>query len=448
MGISATTGLVSGTDYSTLISSLITAESQAIEPVKDKKTAAEEALEAVQEISLNFSYVAIDTETFIDEATFRKRTATPEDEDLFSATASSDASAGSYEIRIDALAQAEQKIGSAVDTDSTFTGTLTIQVGDGETFSYDAADVTLASLAETINNSTTAGVTAQVVAVGDGTSRLMLTADDSGAENTITLGGDLATSGPFAEVTTLTNAQDASITMRIGTDSTIEITRTSSTNSITDIVEGVDLALKQTTDDFSTLTIAADSSATVNYISQFIEDLNTALSSYAAENTYDSATETGGVLFNNSIIRNSVNALHAAMQTISSSGSSLEDLGITYDYTTGQYDLDEDVLQTLVDGDPDALAAIFIDDGFGELINNAMLGLTDEDDGVLVDEEDSLNESIDAYEERITKFEESIEEKRSRYQAQFLALETTLAKLDSQKSVLTSFIDGLNSSSE
>lgn len=441
MSLSVTTGLVSGTDYGTLIDNLITAESAAIEPTKDKLSAAEAELEVVQAINLKFSYVAIDAEALGEQDTFRKRTATSEDDGIFTASASSEASTGTYQIRVDALAQAEQVVGSAVDSDSTYTGSLTITVGEGRTFTIDADDASLSELASVINNSSIADVTAQVIEVGDGTSRLMLTSDKSGAANTIVLGGDLGSTGPFAGLTTLTTAQDASVTVRIGSDNTVEITRTSASNSVTDLLSGVDLALTGTSEDFTTLTVAEDASAIGNYIALFIEDLNTALSAYAADSGYDASTETAGALFTNSQIRGGIRSLHNAMATTLEDGTSLEDLGITYDPETGLYDLDQDALQTLLDGDPDAAASLFVDSGIGEAIIDAISALTD---SALSEHEDALDSSIDRYTASIEAFDETMQGRRERYQAQFLALETTLAKLDSQKDALTSFIDGLN----
>ncbi len=441
--MSLTTGLVSGTDYKTLIDNLITAESTAIEPTKDRLSSAQTELAVVQAINLKFSYVAIDAEALGEEDTFRKRTATSEDDDVFTASASSAASTGSYGIRVDALAQAEQVVGSAVDSDSTYTGSLTITVGEGRTYTIDADDASLSELASVINNSSIAEVTAQVIEVGDGTSRLMLTSNKSGAANTIVLGGDLGSSEPFAGLTTLTTAQDASVTVRIGSDNTVEITRTSASNSITDLVSGVDVALTGTSEDFTTLTVAEDASAIGNYIKLFIEDLNTALSAYATDSGYDASTETAGALFTNSQIRAGVRSLNSAMSTTLADGTSLEDLGITFDPETGLYDLDEDALQTLLTGDPDAAAALFVDSGIGKAIIDAISDLTDV---TLSDQEEALDSSIDSYNATIEAFDETMQGRRERYETQFTALETTLAKLDSQKDALTSFIDGLNKS--
>lgn len=448
MAISATTGLVSGTDYASLINSLISAESAAIDPTEERKSEAEALLSAMQNLNLQFSYVTLDMEALLEEDSFEVRTASVGDASVIAATASAGAMVGSYSVRVDSLAQAEQVLGGAVASDATFTGTLTIAVGDGSTWTYDASEATLSGLAAVINTSSTSPVSAQVVDMGDGTSRLMLSADASGAQNTIALGGDLGSAGPFASTAIVTAAQDAQVTLRIGSNNAVEMTRTSTTNSFAGIVTGVDLALKSVSEGFTSLSIAVDSDAVANRVEMFVTDLNSALSTYATNAGYNSSTSTAGLFFSNGPLRVQIASLHTALATIAADGSSLADLGISYDSTTGQYDLDAEALSSLLASDPSAASRLFIDSGIGSAFKSALDGLTDSYTGTLAVEEDSLTERIAMYDEQIESFNTALEGRRERYQAQFLALEQTLAKLESQKSALTSFIDGLNKSDD
>lgn len=442
----SSSGVTSGIDSSSIINSLIEVERQAITPTETKKTAAESQLTVVQELNTLFSYALTDAEDLLDAENSSAKSASSSDDDLFTATATAAAAAGTYAIRIDALAQAEQKIGTAVTTSATFSGTLTVAIGNGDAFSYTATDSTLTTMAKAINANTTAKVKAEVVDVGDGTSRLLLTSKATGSANTITLGGDLATSGPFASVTTLTNAQDAKVTMRLGIDSTIELTRTSSSNAMTNLVDGATVTLAETSNTFATLTIASNTEQMAEDLSSFVTSLNSALTEYGLNSGYDSATSTSGVLFSNSQTRSQVAAIKKAMDGVTSDGRSLEALGITYDQSTGLYKLDSSVLSTLLANEPDAIKTILSDSGLGTAVKTSLENLVLKDAGVFTTLEDSLTESISSYADRITAFDEKLEVRKARYQKQFLAMETAIAKLNSQKTALTSFIDGLNSS--
>lgn len=436
-------GLASGIDSASIIDALIKADRQAISTTETKKTTAQSELSVVQSLNSLFAYVASDAEYLTEESTFAAHTATGGDDDVLTATATSAAATGTYSLRVDALAQAEQVIGTAVDGSSTYSGTLTVTVGSGTTFSYQASNASLATIAAAINRSSTAGAKAEVVDVGDGTSRLMLTSKSSGAANTIALGGDLGSSGPFASTTTLTKAQDASVTVKLGSDSSIEVTRTSSTNAMTNVVDGVTLSLTATSTDYTSLTVARNTSEASTRITSFVTSLNNALASYKSNASYDATTETAGALFSNTQVRIQVNGIISAMDGAGSNGTTLETLGISYNSTTRKFDLDSDKLCQALADDPDAVANLFISSGLGTSINDAVDKLTNSGTGTFTTLEDGLAESITSYTKRITDFDAQLEVRRQRYEAQFLAMEKAIASLNSQKTALTSFIDGL-----
>jgi flagellar hook-associated protein 2 len=439
--------VTSGIDTKTLVNSLIEAEREAITPTETKKTAAQSQLTVVQSLNTKFAYAVTDSEKLKDPSAFSARTATSGDEDVFTATATSSAATGAYSIRVDALAQAEQIIGSAVSSTATYTGTITVQVGAGEAFTYEANNATLAHIINAFNGSTTANIKAEIVDVGDGTSRIMLTSKSSGSANTIALSGDLATSGPFESAATITDAQDASVTIRLGSNTTIDLSRTSATNTLSDLVDGVSVSLTATSEKFVQISIVNDTSSVVDTISSFIDTLNSALNEYGLNSGYDSATSTSGVLFSNSSVRSQIAAVKRAMDGQDANGKSLETLGITYNSTTGLYELDSTTLTSLLGSDPDAVTSLFIDSGLGAAVYNSLDALTHKGNGVFTMLDETLSDSIASCTDRITAFEDRLAARKTRYEKQFLAMEKTIASLKSQESALTSFTDGLKSSS-
>jgi flagellar hook-associated protein 2 len=122
---------------------------------------------------------------------FNAVTASSSEQDVVSATASSNAVAGSYGVTVSALASAQQLLsggfiggpGATVGT-----GTLTLSVG-GASFSVaiNGSDDTVSGIANAINAaSTNTGITATVIAGADG-AHLLLSSSQTGAANTITV---------------------------------------------------------------------------------------------------------------------------------------------------------------------------------------------------------------------------------------------------------------------
>src|SRR5690606_9401053 len=123
-------------------------------------------------------------------------------------------------------------------------GTLTLKVGDGDAFdvTIDAGKGTLADIRDAINSQAAGkGVSATLVN-GDSGQVLVLSSGKTGAAGALTVsasGGDgglsvLATTG--GTLTEVAAAQDAVVHVD-------GITRTSSTNTLTDLVDGITLTL-------------------------------------------------------------------------------------------------------------------------------------------------------------------------------------------------------------
>src|SRR4051812_931471 len=130
------------------------------------------------------SLSAIDT-----TSAFNAETATSSNPDVFTATASSDATAGSYSVTVSQLASAQQLVSKGFiggGSASIGTGTLQVSLG-GASFSInvDATNGTVAGLAKAINSATgNPGVTATVITGSDG-AHLVLSSAQAGAANTI-----------------------------------------------------------------------------------------------------------------------------------------------------------------------------------------------------------------------------------------------------------------------
>lgn len=176
---------------------------------------------------------------------------------IASATADATATAGSYQIKVDQLAKAEKLAGTIGRDAATALGAAGTFTVNGQTVTVAATD-TLTTLRDSINalnsGATPTGVTATILTVAPGDSRLILTSAKSGAAGIAladTLGTTLQTLG-FQDIngaelsgSVLVNGADA--LFRIDD---IPLTRTS--NVVTDAITGVTLTL--TADDVGAVT--------------------------------------------------------------------------------------------------------------------------------------------------------------------------------------------------
>jgi len=186
-------GLASGLNTTELVDKLMAIERRSVILLEAGQARVNNQLAAFRVLNTKLLAFQTTANTVSRSAAFSAMTTSVSDETLLTATATSDASAGTYAVTVRALARAHQIASQGfADTDSTTIGTgeVQIQVGDAETVAVtvDSTANTLADLRDAIN-AAAAGVSAAIV--NDGSDavpyRLVLTADESGADNTIAI---------------------------------------------------------------------------------------------------------------------------------------------------------------------------------------------------------------------------------------------------------------------
>lgn len=193
-------GLITGLNTSQIIQGLLAVQAAQISTVQAHESAVtqrEVAYKSLQAKLLAFQ----GSVTGLAQAyngPFDGRTATSSDPTLVTAAASGGAVPGTYSLKVNALAQANEIASQGFDslTAKVTHGTLTVGSGStSATVTVDATNDTLQGLAAAINGAN-AGVTATVV--NDGRShpyRLLLTANTTGTANAVSLTNNLAASG-------------------------------------------------------------------------------------------------------------------------------------------------------------------------------------------------------------------------------------------------------------
>ncbi|MDP2497326.1 MAG: flagellar filament capping protein FliD [Candidatus Palauibacterales bacterium] len=175
-------GIASGLNTESLISEIIRAERAPIRRMEDEISRIERRSEAFVSYEGAVESFTDAAESLSQTETFERKTASTSfsgDTTLLSASASTDAAAGSHEIEVSQLAQVE-KLGSASftsdSTDLGFSGEFTV---NGTRVGVSSAD-SLRDVADAVN-SADAGVDASVVTASTDDHRLVLTSEETGA---------------------------------------------------------------------------------------------------------------------------------------------------------------------------------------------------------------------------------------------------------------------------
>jgi flagellar hook-associated protein 2 len=301
---------------------------------------------------------------------FDARKVSSSNEDAVAATATARAATGVYQVKVTSLAQAHQVASQGfVSEDAQITqGTLELKAGSSgsTTITVDSTNNTLQGLADSI---TGAGIGISASIVQDSSNpaapyKLLLTSNKTGVANQITLTNSLAASSGGATQPTfdfgnpVQAAADAVVQLGTGTGA---VTSTSSTNTVTNLINGVTLNLKQA-DATKTLsiTIDRDTQAATEAVQDFVDSYNSLMDEFANQFRYSSEKKEAGLLLGNSTaaslqqsIRESVLGTVAG---VNSKANRLSAIGITVT-DDGKLSFDSSKLEKIFDGETTGISA-------------------------------------------------------------------------------------------
>lgn len=397
-----------------------------------------------------------------------KRTATSSDTDVFTATAGSAAVTTSSQIQVDRLAQAHKLASSNFASADTVvgTGTLTLSV-NGNSFSInivDAENDTLADIRDAINeDSNNPGVKASILTVADPDnagqtlSKLVLTSEDTGEDNAITVtvsdsdGDDSNTAGlsqlvynpgVTENLSQITEAQDA----RIFVDG---FEATSASNTFSGVIEGVTItAVSADPDNAHTLTVGVDKTAVKEKIAAFVAAYGTYQKTFDFLTEYDAVEKKAGLLTGESAARSVATLLNRALTGYNNTDTgdfpALANIGITKN-RAGELQLDDEMLSDALDADFDSVANLLAgDEGVFSKFDDAIDTMTNSTDGMLTARNGTLQEQLkeiteqrDAFELRMTSFTERIRE-------QFTTMDIIVAQFKNTGDFLTQQLESIS----
>lgn len=468
----ASTGAVGGSqiDVQSLVSQLVAAERLTSDKqIQRDTTRVTTQISALGQLmgSLSAFRGALDSLKTIDA--FNVRSASSSDEAVLTATAGGKAVAGSYDIEVTRLAQAQQIASGAFaggGTSVVGTGTLSISLG-GSSFTVDITDSnsTLAGIRDAINSSVSnPGVRATLVQ-GEAGAKLVLSSSKTGAASSIEVaqsGGDgglsqLAYSAAVpGSYTVVKQAQDASISIA----GTIV---SSATNTIENAIDGVTLTLKKPTtveDGPILLTVAQDTDAATDRVKNFVNAYNALVAQLNKLRSYDPLTKAAGPMLGDSLlngieseIRRSLSGVMPGQapgfQTLASIGVQMQSGGTASLTLDGSLSVDETKLKKALTDNFEAVGKLFgSTDGIAAKLYKQVDerlktgGAIDSRSKNLVDQQRVLSKRKDDLDARMITVQQ-------RYLAQFTALDTLLSKLQVTSSYMSqqlASLPGANSS--
>lgn len=441
-------GIGSGIDVNGLVQQLVAAEGQPVSQRLDRREANIQAdLSAYGSLKSALSKFQETVKALQSQDNFLKQTATSSNTDLFSVTASKNAVAGSYSVEIQALAQAAKvRTDSFQPAEKIGTGNLNITLG-GNSFDLAITDDnnTLAGIRDAINASQdNPGVRASIINV-DGGSRLILTSNELGAANDITLSatddnaGDGFDLSRLNTLTTIDAAQDAVVLVdgqQISRDS----------NSFSDVIDGVTFNLKKAEiGTVETLTIAQDNSSARTRVQSFVSAYNSLNNTINQLSSFNAESGAAGVLLGDSALRGVQTQLR---QTLTGAVQGLDintlaELGITTNQDNGNLQLDTERLDNALSSNVATVANLFAsENGIAKRLNN-VLDRYASSNGVLDIRTEGLRSQLDRISDDRERLDRRLESVESRYRAQFTAMDQLVAQLQSLSGFLSQQLSNL-----
>lgn len=322
----------SSLDVNSIVSQLMTVERQPITKLDSREASYQAKLSAYGSVKGAVSGFQTALQGLNSASRYQTLTATASDATVFSASATSIASAGTHSMEVTSLAQSQKlaaagqtsstaSIGSGASTTVTFDfgtisgGTLTSGAYTGASFTssgnatksitLDSSNNSLQGIRDAINVAKI-GVTATIVNDGSGAPyRLALSSDSYGVASSmkISVSGDAAIGSLLAHDPAGTQNLSETVTAQNANFTVNGVAVSKPSNTVTDVVQGVTLTLNKVTTSPATLTVARDTNSISSSISSFVKAYNDLASTLSNVSAYDAANQRGAILQGDATVR-------------------------------------------------------------------------------------------------------------------------------------------------
>ena len=460
-------GIGSGIDLNEVLDQLEAVEKNRLTPIKAQQKTINNKISGFGKLKSALSTFNSATAKLQKKELFHARTVSGND-NYFTTNVSSNAQLGNYSVSVEQLARAHSVATNAVNDKNAALGndnetrTLTIEQANGQklnvTLSKD--ETSLESIANAINqakvvnedgSTSESTVNATIVRSGKDSYQLVITSKETGEQQAITsvssdddklnslIGFDInqADSSAMSEVA---KAQDAKFSFN-------GITVNSASNTVKDVIPGVDITLKAVTTTSQNLTIAADNEKTQEALKEWVDAFNqlqsiisTLTQFTASDANSDELNSNNGPLIGDSTLRN----IDQSIRSIFSKGqagefSVLSQIGINMD-SNGKLVIKENELEKALKENSEAVAILFTGDGETTGIANEVFAKVSsfiDSDGMIDTATNGLNSTLKSLDKRYDQVNNSIDQTIERYRVQFTKLDILINELNGMSNYLT-----------
>ncbi|WP_409523836.1 flagellar filament capping protein FliD [Nitrincola sp. MINF-07-Sa-05] len=452
-------GVGSGLDTKSIVNALVAAEMvPQREALKARQSNITSQLSAFGRLKSAMTAFQTTLNDLRKETNFQHRSATLSNDKYFSISTTAKATPGQFSVEVQRLAEPQKLItqAGAFATGATEVGTGSLDITSGsDSFTVNIGDgsKTLAGIRDAINASKdNDSVNASIVNVDDGfggtEARLILTARNTGLDNVITVVANDADAGngPNEGLNRLSSAnlveQQAAADALILVDG---LSATRSSNSISDVIEGVTLDLKEAELGKETIvTIDIDKKQIGDNVQKFVDAYN-ALRGVMK----DLSGNEKSVLLGDSTLRTlSIqlrNEISSPVATAESDNNILSLVGVTID-KDGRMSLDRTKLDKELDANPGSIASLFAsEDGVASRLYETVQNYT-QAGGLLENRTKGLDarmKSANAHEERLDRREENLFTRLTR---QYNAMDSLVGSIRSSGDFLVAQLSAMNNS--
>jgi flagellar hook-associated protein 2 len=461
-GTVSSAGIGSGLDVNSIVTQLMAIEQQPLTALQTKASTIQTTVSEYGKIKSDLSTLNDLSVKLASATTWAQTTSTSSD--TTSVTASTNGAAtGTYSVQVTQLASV-QTLASATFASTSSTpgaGTLHIELGTwgaGQTSftpksGATAVDISIADT-DTLTdvrdkiNASGAGVTAMIMTDASG-SRLLMRSNVTGADSAFRTSGISSLAfDPSAGASTMTQTQTAA--NAAATVNGLAVSSTS--NTLTNIVDGLTLTLGAVTTQPTTITVATDTTALKKTMTDFAAAYSAVMALFAADTKYDATTKKSGVLQGDSAVvglQRQLRALAGGITGASTAFTHLSDAGFQIQ-RDGSMTADSTKLDNALANLPE-LKKMFANssatdttvDGFAKrfrVFTDNVLGVN----GTMTTRTAGLNDELKRNQTDQDNLNLRLAAIEKRMRAQYTALDATMSQLNSTSAYLTQQITAMN----
>tara|TARA_R110001583_G_scaffold86759_2_gene226561 strand:- start:7129 stop:8553 length:1425 start_codon:yes stop_codon:yes gene_type:complete len=459
-------GLGSGLQVADIVGAIVGAEKVPYETRLNRKEAAMTTdISAVGALKSALQKVQDSMSNLANADRYQLREAKGND-DFISISSNKNAEVGKYSVKVDTIAEQHKLVSAGIgSTEVVGEGTLTINSAANSFKVVASNTATLADIRDAINDSVDNESVIATIITDDVGQRLVLSSKETGLANAINIVVDDVSDAnntdafglsrlaydpdPLSPNYSLSMAEvTPAVDAKIIIDGTLVVTN--STNTFTNVIDGVDITAKKThsvSDDLSSVTLSENNANIEAGINEFVKNYNSLLS---LSKTLGQAGEgSTGPLVGDSLLRGVMSKLRQQLSTpFETSGGdsiSLSQLGVRSD-RYGVLTLEKSDLSEFIAKDVDGVQNFFVGSanvpGFASSVDTLMKFYTDPD-GLIQSRIDGKTNQLESLDDERISFGRKMDALEARLYKQYNAMDLLVANLNATGSYVTAQLDNM-----